>query len=120
MTELGKPEYPKFEAAHLKPAAATPDAMRNAIAAVLRAAESNKKEIDVDGQPVKWAEVLGESLANLQQPDGSFAEDAQTHGDGAVRVESVREGILSCTAGVSPASFKNAVGTAAVQTGVIQ
>ena len=77
--ELGRPEHPKFDAAHLKPAAATPESMRNAIAAILKAAEEGKKEIDVDGQPVKWAEVLGESIAKLQQPDGSIGSDIQTH-----------------------------------------
>lgn len=77
--ELGKPEFPKFDAAHLKPAAATPETMRNAIAAVLKAAEEGKKEIEVDGQPVKWAEVLGESIVKLQQPDGSIGPDVQTH-----------------------------------------
>src|SRR5579862_478245 len=32
--ELGKPDFPKFEASHLTPAAVAPDSMRNAIAAV--------------------------------------------------------------------------------------
>lgn len=77
--ELGKPEFPKFEASHLTPTAATPESMRNAVAAVLRAAEDGKKEIEVDGKPVKWAEVLGESVAKLQQPDGSFGADIQTN-----------------------------------------
>jgi len=77
--ELGKPEFPKFEPSHLTPTAVTPETMRNAIAAVLRAAEEGKKEIDVDGKPVKWAEILGDSIAKLQQPDGSFGPDIQTN-----------------------------------------
>ena len=77
--ELGKTEHPKFEAAHLQPTVANPESMRNAIAAVLKAGEEGTKEITVDGKPVKWAEVLGESLARLQQPDGSFAADLQTN-----------------------------------------
>jgi hypothetical protein len=77
--ELGKPEFPKFEASHLTPMSVTPESMRNAIAAVLHAAEEGKKEIEVDGKPVKWGEVLGESVAKLQQPDGSFGPDIQTN-----------------------------------------
>ena len=77
--ELGKVEHPKFEPAHLQPTAATPESMRNAISAILKAGEEGKKEISVDGKPVKWAEVLGDSLAKLQQPDGSFAADLQTN-----------------------------------------
>ena len=77
--ELGKPDFPKFDASHLTPAAIAPDSMRNAIAAVLRAAEEDKKEIEVDGKQVKWAELLGASVAKLQQPDGSFGPDIQTN-----------------------------------------
>ena len=77
--ELGKVEHPKFEPAHLQPTAATPESMRNAISAILKAGEEGKKEISVDGKTVKWAEVLGDSLAKLQQPDGSFAADLQTN-----------------------------------------
>ena len=77
--ELAKVEHPKFDPAHLQPTAATPESMRNAISAILKAGEEGKKEISVDGKPVKWAEVLGDSLAKLQQPDGSFAADLQTN-----------------------------------------
>lgn len=73
--ELPKQEYPKFESAHLRPTSVTADSMRNALAAILKAGEEGKKEITIDGQPVKWAEVLGESLIKLQQPDGSFGAD---------------------------------------------
>ena len=63
----------------MTPPAVAPDSMRNAIAAVLHAAEEGKKEIDVDGKPVKWAEVLGASVVKLQQADGSFGPDVQTN-----------------------------------------
>ncbi len=79
MKAAGKPDWPKFDASHLTPAAATPDSMRNAIAAVLKAGEAGTKEIDVDGKSVKWGEVLGESLVKLQKPDGSFAPDIATN-----------------------------------------
>lgn len=79
MKAVGNPAFPKFEAAHLTPTTATPESMRFALAAVLKAAESGTKEIDVDGMPVKWAEVLGESLIKLQQPDGSFGPDIVTN-----------------------------------------
>lgn len=77
--ELGRPEFPKFDPAHLQPTVVTAESMRNAIAGVLQAGEEGKKEIEVDGKPVKWAEVLGESLAKLQQPDGSFGPDIQAN-----------------------------------------
>jgi hypothetical protein len=77
--ELPPPAVPELKLEHLSPVTADRETLRNALAAIHKFHETNQKELEVGGQKVKWAEVLGAALVKLQKPDGSFGADIQTN-----------------------------------------
>lgn len=77
--QAGHPVIPAANLAHLSPEVNTRDAMRNALALIHGVYKDGKKEIEIGGTTVIWAEKLGTSLLKLQQPNGSFGEDIQTN-----------------------------------------
>jgi hypothetical protein len=77
--ELPQPAVPELKLEHLSPASAGRETLRNALAAIHQFHGTNEKELAVNGQKVKWAEVLSSALVKLQEPDGSFGADIQTN-----------------------------------------